>query len=278
MTASAPAAGAVMAKAARENFRVASLVVPHTTRRHLLSIYGFARLVDDLGDEAPGDRNALLDALERDLERVYEGRPEHPLLRRLQRTVRETRLPREPFQRLLEANRQDQRVSRYETYADLEAYCELSANPVGQLVLHVLGAATPERIEASDAVCTGLQLAEHWQDVGEDYRRGRIYLPREDLYRFGVAEADLDRRRATPSVQRLLAFEVERARGLLDRGIALVSSLRGRARILVAGYVAGGSAALDAIVGSGFQVLGEPPRASRTARAASLVRTLRAAR
>jgi phytoene/squalene synthetase len=151
MTASAPAAGGVMAKAARENFRVASFFVPRETRRQLLSIYGFARLVDDLGDEADGDRHELLDTLEEDLDRVYGGEPQHPLLRRLQRTVREAGLPREPFQRLLEANRQDQRVARYETYPELEAYCELSANPVGRLVLHVLGAATPERIEASDA-------------------------------------------------------------------------------------------------------------------------------
>jgi squalene synthase HpnC len=277
VTASAPAAGAVMAKAGRENFRVASIFLPRATRRHLLAIYGFARLVDDLGDEAPGDRNALLDTLEEDLDRVYEGVPEDPLLRRLAPTARELALPREPFERLLEANRQDQRVSRYETYADLEGYCELSANPVGRLVLHVLGAATPERIAASDAVCTGLQLAEHWQDVGEDYRRGRIYVPAEDMRRFGVAEGGLDRRRATPAVRGLMAFEVERARRLLDRGVPLVASLRGRARVLVAGYVAGGRAALDAVERSGYEVLGEAPRATKAARAVALVRTLREA-
>jgi squalene synthase HpnC len=241
-------------------------------------VYGFARLVDDAGDEAAGDREALLDVLEEDLGRTYAGEPQHPLMQELAPTVRELGLPREPFHRLIAANRQDQRVARYESYADLAAYCELSATPVGRLVLHILGAASPERIEASDAVCTGLQLAEHWQDVGEDYRRGRVYIPQDDLARFGVTEAELEQARATPALKRLLAFEVERARGLLARGIPLVSSLHGRARLLVAGYVAGGRAALDAVEESGYEVLDEPPRASKAARAAALLRTLREAR
>ena len=266
-----------MAKAGRENFGVASLLLPRATRRHLLAIYRFARLVDDVGDEVGGDRLDLLDRLERDLERAYAGTPEHALLRRLAPTVRELELPREPFERLIEANRQDQRVSRYETYAELEAYCELSANPVGRLVLHVLGAATPERVDASDAVCTGLQLAEHWQDVGEDYRRGRVYLPREDMRRFGVEDEDLAAERVGEQLARLLAFEVERARRLLARGLPLVASLGGRARLLVAGYVSGGRAALDAIEKAGFEVLGSPPRATKPARAAALARVLREA-
>jgi squalene synthase HpnC len=273
----APRAAEVMRKAGRENFTVASFLLPRQARRHLLAIYGFARLVDDAGDEAPGDREALLDLLEEDLDRAYDGEPRHPIMRVLAPTVRELGLPREPFQRLLEANRQDQRVSRYSSYEALAGYCELSANPVGRLVLHVFGRATPERVEASDAVCTGLQLAEHWQDVGEDYRRGRVYLPQEDLQRFGVAEEDLGGGRATPEFARLMAFEVDRARRLLDGGIGLVASLRGRQRLSVAGYVAGGRAALDAVERSGFEVLGEPPRASRGARAHALVRTLREA-
>ena len=124
-----------------------------------------------------------------DLDRAYDGRAEHPLLQRVSTVVRELSLPREPFVRLIEANRQDQVVSRYATWDELMRYCELSANPVGELVLYVFDAATPERIGWSDAVCTGLQLAEHWQDVGEDYERGRIYLPAEDMARFGVTEA-----------------------------------------------------------------------------------------
>src|SRR6266542_5818736 len=166
-----PESKVVTAQAARENFTVASLLLPPSLRRPLLGIYGFARLTDDIGDEAEGDRSALLDWLESDVGRMYDGEPIHPLLRRLAPSVRELGLPRRPFLRLIEANRQDQKVSRYETYADLAAYCELSANPVGELVLHVFRAASADRVRLSDAVCTGLQLAEHWQDVGEDFRR-----------------------------------------------------------------------------------------------------------
>jgi squalene synthase HpnC len=267
-----------MEKAGRENFTVASFLLPTRDRRHLLAVYGFARLVDDAGDEAAGDREALLDELEADLGRAYDGRPSHPLMRQLAPTVRERALPREPFLRLIEANRQDQRVARYETFDDLVRYCHLSANPVGELVLRVFGAATPERIAASDAVCTGLQLAEHWQDVGEDYARGRIYVPLEDLRRFGVEEEDLGGDRATPAFRELMAFEVERAWGLLDRGVPLVASLRGRQRLAVAGYVGGGRAALDAVERSGFEVLAEPPRATRRARVAAVARVMREAR
>jgi squalene synthase HpnC len=260
--AAAPTADEVMAKAGRENFPVALFILPRRTRQHLEAIYGFARLVDDAGDEVAGDRNAVLDEIEADLDRVYSGVPRHPLMRRVAATVSELELRREPFRRLLEANRQDQRVSRYETYEELVYYCELSANPVGRLVLEVFCQATPERIAWSDDVCTALQLAEHWQDVGEDFRRGRVYLPQEDLRRVGIADADLARRDASAEVRQLMAFEVERARGLLGAGVPLVASLRGRQRLAVAGYVGGGRAALDAVEESGYQVLGEPPKAS----------------
>jgi phytoene/squalene synthetase len=144
-------------------------------------------------------------------------------------------------------------------------------------VLEILGAADDERIRRSDTVCTGLQLAEHWQDVGEDFRRGRIYLPSADLARFGVEEAELGRATPTPAFGRLMAFEIERARRLLDEGIPLVRSLSGRARLLVAGYVAGGRAALDAVERSGYEVLARSPRATKPARLRALVRTLREA-
>jgi squalene synthase HpnC len=270
----APAAADVMQKAGRENFSVAIFLLPREMRRHLAAVYGFARLVDDAGDEAQGDRSALLDALEEDLDRVYKGVAVHPLMRRLAPTVRELRLPREPFQRLLEANRQDQHTSRYATYADLARYCELSANPVGRLVLHVFGKVTTERVAWSDSVCTGLQLAEHWQDVGEDYRRGRIYVPLEDMRRFGVAEADMARPRATSELARLLAFETDRARRLLAAGFPLAASLRGRERLAIAGYVGGGLAALDAVERSGYDVLERSPRAGKLARVRTTLRLL----
>jgi squalene synthase HpnC len=272
-----PGAEEVLAQAAHENFPVALSLLPPTERRRLEAIYGYARLVDDAGDVYEGDRPALLDWIESDLDRAYAGRAEHPLLQRLSTVVRDLVLPREPFLRLLEANRQDQVVSRYATWDELAAYCDLSANPVGELVLHVFGAATPERVRWSDAVCTGLQLAEHWQDVGEDYGRGRIYLPQEDMEAFGVAEADLAGSPG-PGFRELMAFELTRARELLAEGLPLVASLSGRHRLAVAGYVGGGRAALDAVERSGFDVLGRSPRAAGRDRVVATMRVLREAR
>ncbi len=267
----------VLEKASRENFPVALRVLPAASRRQLEAVYGFARLVDDAGDLYAGDRLALLDWIEADLDRAFEGGAEHPLLQRLGAIVAEFPLPREPFLKLIEANRRDQEVVRYETWEKLAGYCELSANPVGELVLHILGAATAERIALSDSVCTGLQLAEHWQDVGEDLARGRIYLPREDLARFGVTESDLAGGEPGKPAKRLLAFEVERARGLLAAGIPLVATLRGRGRLAVAAYVGGGRAALDAVERSGFDVLRRSPSASEAARLVATMRVLREA-
>jgi squalene synthase HpnC len=277
--AAAPSAGAVMARAAGENFPVASLLLPRHARAHLLAIYGFARLTDELGDAAPGDRLTALDELEADLDRAFEGRAEHPLLVRLQRTVRECDLPRDPFARLIEANRVDQRVSRYETWEQLRAYCALSADPVGELVLRVLGAATPARIALSDSICTALQLTEHCQDVAEDHAAGRVYLPAEDLARFGCTPEELPDAlagEAAPLAQlrAVLAFEVARARGLLAAGRPLLGELHGRARIAVAAFTAGGEAALDAIERAGYDVRGGPPRATRARRALALAEVL----
>jgi squalene synthase HpnC len=238
-----PGESAVLERAGTENFSVASLVLGRATRDHLLAIYGFARLVDQLGDEVDGDRLAHLGWLEEDLDRVYEGVPDHPIMRRLAPTVRALSLPREPFVRLIDANRRDQRQVVYATFEELVDYCDLSANPVGELVLRVFGAATAARVVQSDAVCTALQLLEHWQDVQEDYERGRVYLPAEDLQRFGVAPGAFE----GDAYARLLAFEIERAQVLLDEGAALVGTLRGRARLAVAGYVGGGRAGLDAL-------------------------------
>ncbi len=270
-----PTRAEVMPKAGAENFTVASLLLPPSQRRALLGIYGFARLVDDAGDEAPGNRLALLDWLEDDVDRMFAGEPIHPLLRRLAPSARRYSFPKRPFVRLIAANRQDQDVSRYQTYRQLADYCDLSANPVGELVLHVFRAATPERVRQSDAVCTGLQLAEHWQDVGEDFRRGRIYLPLEDMARFGVDEDELGAAKPSDALKQLLAFEVERARRLLDDGIELVQSLSGLGKLAVAGYVGGGRAALDAIEQSGYDVLETAPKATGRARLWATVRVLR---
>jgi squalene synthase HpnC len=264
----------VMSRAADENFPVASWLLPRATRAHLMAVYGFARLVDDLGDDAPGDRSRLLDWLEGELDLVYSGEPTHPLMGRLAPTVRRFAIPREPFDRLIAANRQDQVVTEYADFQDLLAYCELSANPVGHLVLYVLEAATAGRMALSDSVCTGLQLVEHWQDVAEDLRRGRVYLPRHDLERFGCTREDLAAHRAGNAFRRLMAFEVGRARELLDRGAPLARDLGGRGGLAVAAFVAGGRSALDAIGRAGYDVLSRSPRPSRSRRVWDLVRTI----
>ena len=273
---SAPEPEAVMAKASSENFPVASRLLPATVRADLLALYGFARLVDDAGDEASGDRLSLLDELESDLERAFVpgGTPLHPLIAALRPAIARHHLPIEPFRALIEANRQDQAVHRYATFAQLLGYCELSANPVGALVLRILGAGTPARFALSDRICTGLQLVEHWQDVAEDHRRGRVYLPAEDLERFGVLDQELADHAATESFKRLMAFEVARARGMLSEGAPLVRTLRGRSAFAVAAFVAGGRAALLAVERADFDVLASRPRPGAALRAQQLLATL----
>ncbi|MFF9490673.1 squalene synthase HpnC [Streptomyces sp. NPDC014676] len=271
---------ATLDKAAAENFPVAPFFLPRPWRDDLMAVYGFARLVDDIGDGdlAPGgtdarllgvtgkdaeDRLVLLDAFEADLRRVFDPAgpgPRHPLLRRLRPTVRRRGLTPEPFLGLIAANRQDQLVKRYETYDDLLAYCELSANPVGRLVLAVTGTSTPERVRRSDDICTALQIVEHLQDVAEDLGRDRIYLPATDMKRFHVQEADLAAPSAGASVRALVAYQAERALGLLNEGSPLVGSVHGRLRLLLAGFVAGGRAALHAIAAAEYDVLPGPPK------------------
>ncbi len=183
----------VVANASGENFPVALRLLPARHRRHLTNLYFFARLTDDLGDEARAAqtdvrefRLRLLDELAADVDRIYEGQaPASPVMQAMAETVRECGVPAKPLLDLIQANRQDQLITRYRTYAELEQYCELSANPVGHIVLYIFGVATPERVALSDSICTALQLAEHWQDVAEDLGHGRIYLPGEDLERYG---------------------------------------------------------------------------------------------
>ncbi|WP_053689266.1 squalene synthase HpnC [Streptomyces sp. WM6372] len=290
-------ASATLGKARSENFPVAPSFLPRAWRDGLMAVYGYARLVDDIGDGdlAPGghdavllgldpaaadDPLAMLDAFEADLHRVFGGPggpPRHPLLQALRPVVRAHGLTPEPFLGLIEANRQDQRVTRYETYGDLLAYCELSANPVGRLVLSLTGTSTPERIRRSDAVCTALQIVEHVQDVTEDLGRDRIYLPAEDMRRFRVAETDLKAHRAGASVRSLVAFEAERARDLLNEGTPLVGSVHGRLRLLLAGFVGGGRAALRAVTAAGFDVLPGPPKPTRSGLLREVAAVLRTA-
>jgi len=288
----------VVANASGENFPVALRMLPARHRRHLTNLYFFARLTDDLGDEArpggyggagsppvsggfPGGRPPglaqfrlrLLDELAADVDRIYQGQtPESPVMRAMAETVRECGVPAKPLLDLIQANRQDQQVTRYRTFADLQQYCELSANPVGQIVLYIFGVATPGRIALSDSICTALQLAEHWQDVAEDLGNGRIYLPGEDLERYGCTEADLAAPTAGPAVRELMIFETDRASRLLDEGAPLVGTLRGAARLAVAGYLAGGRAALAAIRAQRYDVLLRTPRPGKRRLAGEMVK------
>jgi squalene synthase HpnC len=190
-------------RARGENFLVGSLLFPRALRGHVRVLYCYARLVDTLGDELEGDRLAALDELEHEVEACYVGTPRWPIMREVQPTIREFDLRREPFLRLIEANRIDQRVAEYETWADLKHYCVHSADPCGRLVLGVLRRADDaELVAASDDVCTGLQLVNFLQDVPRDLEMGRIYLPAEDRRRFGDPPLD----RPSDELRALLRF------------------------------------------------------------------------
>jgi squalene synthase HpnC len=261
-------ASSVAARARTENFPVASLLFPRAVRPHLRVIYGFARLVDMLGDEVEGDRLAALDELEAQVDACYGGEPTWEVMRELQPTIRARNLPREPFLRLIEANRMDQRVSEYGTWADLKHYCVHSADPVGRLVLGVLGRSEPELVGLSDDVCTGLQLVNFLQDVPRDLELGRVYLPAEDRRRFGVTEL------ASPNepLRRLLEFEAERARGLLASGEELGRRLGGRTGRAVAVFGRGGLAALEALERAEWDIFSGRPRPSRARLALAAIR------
>jgi squalene synthase HpnC len=253
---------ATVARRARtENFPVASLLFPRRLRPHLRAIYGFARLVDILGDEVEGDRLAELDELEREVDACYSGEPTWPVMRVLQPTIQEFSLQRGPFLRLIEANRMDQRISEYESWDDLREYCRHSADPVGRLVLGLLRLdREPELVAASDDVCTGLQLVNFLQDVPRDLELGRIYLPAEDRRRFGVTVLD----RPNAELVRTLEFEAGRARELLAGGRLLQSRIGGRVGRAVGLFARGGLAALEALERAEWDIFTQRPRPSRT--------------
>jgi squalene synthase HpnC len=240
----------------RENFPVALRILPARHRKGLSAVYRYARLVDDIGDEAPpAERGRLLDLVDRDIDRVYAGQaPELPALRAIGAVAREHGIPEAPLRKLVQANRQDQEVLRYDTWDQLVEYCTLSADPVGHLVLYVFDAATPERIALSDRICTALQVIEHCQDVAEDFAAGRVYLPAEDLKLFGCTDADLGAATTPTRLRGAIARNADRAAGLLDAGAPLIRKLDGWARISVAGYLAGGRATLTALRAGAYDV------------------------
>lgn len=263
----------VAARGRTENFPIASLLFPRQVRPHLRAVYGFARLVDILGDEWEGDRLAVLDEIERQLDLCYAAGdgPSWPVMRALKPTIEACALPREPFLRLIEANRMDQRIVEYETWQDLRHYCAHSADPVGRLVLAILGRADDEQLVAwSDEVCTGLQLVNFLQDVPRDLALGRVYLPAEDRRRFGVVHLD----RPNEPLRRCLQFEAERARALLAAGERLRQALGGRVGRAVSLFAGGGLAALQALDEAGWDIFTRRPAPSRLRLAREALRTL----
>src|SRR5438105_12213103 len=261
----------VAARAAGENFPVGSVLFPRALRPHIRALYCYARMVDELGDAFEGDRLAALDELESQVALTFDGEPTWPVMRNVQPTVREFQLPREPFERLIEANRIDQRVSEYETWDDVKWYCVHSADPCGRLVLGLLRRAGDEKlVAASDSVCTGLQLVNFLQDVPRDLGLGRIYMPAEDRRRFDVTVLD----RPNPELRELLRFEAARARGLLAAGELLRSRLGGRIGRGVGLFARGGLAALEALEDAGWDIFTRRPKPSRARLAREAALTL----
>jgi squalene synthase HpnC len=250
----------VAARAAGENFPVGSVLFPRALRPHVRALYCYARLVDELGDAYPGDRLAALEELESQVVLTFEGEPSWPVLRNVRPTVREFDLPREPFLRLIEANRIDQSKQEYATWEELQHYCTRSADPCGRLVLGVLRRLDDEElVAASDSVCTGLQLVNFLQDVPRDLELGRIYLPLEDRRGFSVTVLD----RPSAELLELLRYEAARARGLLAAGRVLQERIGGRMGRAVGLFARGGLAALEALEAAHWDVFTQRPRPSR---------------
>ncbi len=251
-----------VARSHYENFPVASRLLPSDLLPHVSAVYAYCRGVDDLGDAAQGDRLALLDDWETQLDACYNGTPTEPRLRALQHTIAAFDLEPQPFRDLITANRLDQGECRYETFDDLLNYCRYSANPVGHLYLALMGYSDPERRALSDATCTALQLANFWQDVRRDFALGRVYIPQEDMRAFGYTEDELRNGQCTPAFRELMAFQVSRARRLFAEGLPLVDMLRGIARLHVRLFTLAGLRVLDAIERQRFDVLARRPTVS----------------
>jgi squalene synthase HpnC len=263
-----------LAKSHYENFSVATWFLPRRLRQHFYNVYAYCRISDDLGDEVGNAQQSLelLDQWEAELNACYEGSPRHPVFVALTETVQKFGIPKHEFSDLLIAFRQDQTVTRFETFGDLLGYCRYSANPVGHLVLYLCGYGDAERQQLSDYTCTALQLANFWQDVYVDYSKGRIYLPLEDLRRFGVTGEDIAQRRATPQFIALMKFEVERAREWFSRGFPLVNMVSRELAIDLELFSRGGQEILNAIERQGFDVLRARPVISKPRKLALVLR------
>ncbi|HEV3512583.1 MAG TPA: squalene synthase HpnC [Candidatus Sulfotelmatobacter sp.] len=263
-----------LARTHYENFSVATWFLPRRLRQHFFNVYAYCRISDDLGDEV-GDSAAslaLLDQWQRELDACYAGSPRHPVFVALAETVRQCAIPKHEFSDLLIAFRQDQTVTRFETFNDVLGYCRYSANPVGHLVLYLCGYRDPERQQLSDYTCTALQLANFWQDVSVDYGKGRIYLPLEDLRRFGVSEDDIARRQNSPAFCAMMKFEVERAHAWFRQGSPLAGKVDRELAIDLELFTRGGQEILRAIQEQGYAVLGNRPAISKPRKLALVAR------
>jgi squalene synthase HpnC len=257
-----------------ENFSVATWFLPKKLRQDFFNVYAYCRISDDLGDEV-GDANAslaLLDQWQTELDACYTGTPRHPVFVALAETVQKFAIPKHEFSDLLIAFRQDQSVTRFESFNDVLAYCRYSANPVGHLVLYLCGYNDPERQQLSDFTCTALQLANFWQDVSVDYEKGRIYLPLEDLRRYQVSEEDIKQKRNTPAFCEMMKFEVNRAREWFDRGLPLIKKVNKELAVDLELFSRGGQEILNAIERQNFAVLGNRPVISKSRKLALVAR------
>src|SRR6202049_163576 len=259
-----------LARTHYENFSVASWFLPRRLRQHFFNVYAYCRVSDDLGDEV-GDTAAsleLLDQWQGELDACYDGTPRHPVFVALAETVRQSDIPKHEFSDLLRAFRQDQSITRFETFNDVLAYCRYSANPVGHLVLYLCGYRDIERQYLSDFTCTALQLANFWQDVSIDYEKGRIYLPLEDLRRFNVSQREIADNENTPAFCRMIKFENERARDWFRQGLPLIGQVGRELGNHLDLFSRGGLEILNAIEKQNYAVLGNRPTISKPRRLA----------
>jgi squalene synthase HpnC len=248
-----------------ENFHVATWFLPPALRPHFHSIYAYCRISDDLGDEVP-DKSAalaLLDLWGRELDSCYEGRARHPVFVALAETIRACSIPKEPFADLLVAFRQDQTVTRYATMDDVLGYCRFSANPVGRLVLYACGEVNDENFRLSDATCSALQLANFWQDVSVDFLKNRVYIPQDDMRRFGVADETIASGNATAEFRALLRYEVDFARALFEQGLPLIGRVNRDLALDLDLFSRGGLEILRAIERRDHDVLSARPAISK---------------
>lgn len=249
-----------------ENFPVVSWLLPRKLHQHFYNVYAYCRWADDLGDETgdPARSTELLTWWADELDRCYRGVAVHPVFIALMDTIREFAIPKAPFADLIFAFLQDQQVHRYETMRQLEDYCRRSANPVGRIILCLCSRSTPENEELSDSICTGLQLANFWQDVARDYSIARVYLPQEIRDRFQFSDSALEAQKSTPEFQEMLRYLVQDARSRLMRGRALVPKLPGRIKLDMELFIRGGLLILQAIEKIDYRVWEQRPTVKKT--------------